>query len=212
MQFSTRQIDHIVYCVPDLEEAIHWFETNTGIRPTIGGRHLDQGTKNALVHMGDKCYLEILAIDKANTKMRKDRWMGVDRITRPRITRWCIQSRNLLADKKIIQQYIKDMGKIDTGKRETQNGSLLSWQMILPLSTPKVEIIPFMINWTDSDGHPTDSLLPGCKLIDIELHLNSEDSNRKQCMDSLFENLNLQHAQNSKISITLSCPKGILKI
>ena len=58
-----REIDHIVYCVPDLENGIDYIEELLGIRPVFGGRHLSNGTKNALLNLGDNCYLEILAVD-----------------------------------------------------------------------------------------------------------------------------------------------------
>ena len=61
-----RQIDHIVYTVPNLEKAIDWFAEISGIRPAFGGYHTTQGTKNAVVNLGNSCYLELLAADDAN--------------------------------------------------------------------------------------------------------------------------------------------------
>jgi len=46
---TKRKLDHIVYCVPDLEEAIDFFNQKLGVTPLVGGRHLLQGTKNALI-------------------------------------------------------------------------------------------------------------------------------------------------------------------
>lgn len=212
MHFCNRHIDHIVYCVPNLEEAILWFENQTGIRPKIGGRHLEQGTKNALVHLGDKCYFEILATDNKNTKISENRWMGIDLITQPKITRWCLNSVDLIKDKSIVQEYNPKMGMIHTGKRETNLGDLLSWQMILPLSNPEVEVIPFMIDWSGSECHPTDTLPKGCNLIDVELYLDANDSDQKKCLNSLIGNIGLHTGKKTKISVTISGPKGILKI
>ncbi|MEL6718114.1 MAG: VOC family protein, partial [Bacteroidota bacterium] len=75
-----QQLDHIVYAVPNLEEAINWFEENAGIQPVFGGYHTTQGTKNALLKIGAQCYLELLAVDKENKEIVSPRWMGIDLI------------------------------------------------------------------------------------------------------------------------------------
>ena len=89
-----RKIDHIVYAVPDLSAACDELEELLGVRPIFGGYHDSQGTKNALLNLGNQCYLELLAVDEANTKIEAPRWMGVDLIQHPRITRWAIKSDN----------------------------------------------------------------------------------------------------------------------
>ena len=61
-----RQIDHIVYTVPNLEKAMDWFTEISGIQPAFGGYHTTQGTKNAVVNLGNSCYLELLAADNEN--------------------------------------------------------------------------------------------------------------------------------------------------
>jgi len=57
------KIDHIVLAVPNLEEGILWLEKKLGVRPAYGGQHLTEGTHNALLNLGNNCYLELLAID-----------------------------------------------------------------------------------------------------------------------------------------------------
>lgn len=58
-----RKIDHLVYCVPDLEAAIQHFLKVYDISFTYGGQHLTQGTHNAILNIGNGAYLELLAID-----------------------------------------------------------------------------------------------------------------------------------------------------
>ena len=66
----SRSIDHIVYCVQDLDAAMDWFEDQTGVRPEFGGYHTTQGTKNALVGLGEDRYLEFLAVDSKSQVSR----------------------------------------------------------------------------------------------------------------------------------------------
>jgi len=149
-----RKIDHIVYAVLNLEEAMQWFEKLTRIAPIFGGFHTTQGTKNALVNLGNNCYLELLAIDEQNTAIAAPRWMGVDRIRKPQITRWSLKTSQSAKDSEVLKEYDAKMGRIQGGQRKMTNGELLVWDMIMPLANPAVEIIPFMTDWQKSTTHP----------------------------------------------------------
>jgi len=98
-----RKIDHIVFAVPNLEAAMNEFEELTGIRPAFGGYHTTQGTKNAVVNLGNDCYLEILAADNDNTQIAPPRWMGIDLIESPQITRWSLKSKDLQSDSAVLK-------------------------------------------------------------------------------------------------------------
>ena len=162
-----RPIDHIVYAVPNLEIAMDELETKMGIRPVFGGYHTTKGTKNALLNLGDNCYLEILAADDKDGNVKPPRWMGIDLIQESQITRWAIKSKNLKEDQAILQTYNAQMGEIEQGQRKTQSGQLLTWKMILPLAQPSVEIMPFMTDWQQSDIHPADQLEQHCSLTKL---------------------------------------------
>ncbi|MEL6988136.1 MAG: VOC family protein, partial [Bacteroidota bacterium] len=71
-------LDHIVLNVPNLEEAIDDFFKLTGSKASFGGYHKNEGTKNALISLGPKMYLEFLAVDEDNKKIKGNRWMGID--------------------------------------------------------------------------------------------------------------------------------------
>ena len=152
------KLDHIVYAVPNLEEAMNWFEAKAGIRPIFGGYHTTQGTQNALLKIGEKCYLELLAIDEENKEVTTPRWMGIDLITQPKITRWAIQSSNLQTDSKVLRTYNMEMGNITGGQRKKSDGKLLTWELTMPLAEPEVEVMPFLIDW--QKGEDIDCPLP----------------------------------------------------
>ena len=100
-----RTIDHLVYAVPDLEKTMDSLENQLGVRPILGGTHPNQGTKNALLHLGGQTYLELLAIDTDNTTIQNGRWMGMDLIQKAQFTRWAIRSTDLAKDCSIVQNY-----------------------------------------------------------------------------------------------------------
>lgn len=163
------EIDHIVYCVPNMDRAIHFFEEKLGVTPVIGGKHLTQGTHNALLNLGQNSYLEILSIDHQNTKIQPPRWMGIDLIKKPLITRWCLKTPDIHKDAKIINSINTDLGQVMEGKREKPNGEIIEWKLTRTLANPIIELTPFLIDWSASTSHPTSGLPQHCNLHTIEL-------------------------------------------
>lgn len=165
----SRTLDHIVYAVNDLDEAIAHFTDLLGVAPVFGGYHAARGTKNALLNLGEGCYLEIIAADEKNTSVLPPRWMGVDVLKKPQITRWCLKSEDLASDQAVLKNYDPRMGEEWNGKRQTASGELLAWEMLLPLPQPEVEVMPFMVDWGTSAFHPTERMPSICTLLHLEL-------------------------------------------
>lgn len=206
-----RQIDHIVYTVPDLAAAMDWFEEISGIRPAFGGYHTTQGTKNAVVNLGNQRYLEILAADGENTAIQPPRWMGVDFLEKAQMTRWSLKSTNLPADSRILKSYDAEMGRIEGGQRKTTSGSLLTWEMIMPLVAPQLEIMPFMTDWQNSDVHPTDTMPEQCQLIGMKFTHPTPDL-LVPTLTKLALDVDLVIGERISIKAIIQCPKGIITI
>lgn len=206
-----RKIDHIVYAVPDLEAAMDQLEQTLGVRPLFGGYHTTQGTKNAVLHLGHQCYLELLATDFENKQCKAPRWMGVDFIDRPQVTRWSLRSTQLQEDRLSVKQYHMEMGSIQGGQRKKTDGQLLTWEMIMPLAAPAVEIVPFMTDWQHSVAHPTDSLPQVCQLISMEF-THPQPQMVTPTMDQLGIDLDLIKSQKISIKANIQSPNGLIQI
>jgi Glyoxalase-like domain len=203
--------DHIVYAVPDFDQAIHDLEQKLGIRPVIGGRHLLRGTKNALVNLGNTCYLEILAADPENVTFDGPRWMGIDLITLPTITRWAMQTSKIEKDSLIIKMQNQELGTITEGERKTPEGETLRWKMTLPLPAPETDVIPFLIDWSASDFHPTDKLENGCLLQNITLY-HPQPQMIETILENVSFNMKVFTAQAPKITIQILGKNGVVEL
>lgn len=205
------KIDHLVYCVHNLGDGINYFIDNYGMHPVIGGRHLNEGTKNAIINLDNQCYLEILAIDEENTKHTQNRWMGIDLLTTPKMTRWAIKSNNLETDKQALIKYNDQLGTVESGLRKRPDHSNLTWKLTKPLSHPEVDVIPFLVDWSASDSYPTDGLPVLRNLVKIKLG-HPEPAKVKACLDELNIDLPVKSSNEPYIKVVIDGPKGSFEI
>lgn len=206
-----RTIDHLVYAVFDLDHAIADFTQQLGVAPVFGGRHEGRGTKNALLNLGKGCYLELIAIDEWNTSIAPPRWMGLDVLKKPQITRWCLKSDDLAEDQAILQAYDPKMGEPWNGQRQTASGELLAWEMLLPLPEPEVELVPFMVDWGASAFHPTERLEEKCLWHEITF-FHPEPQPIEKVLRELDIDLPVKKADKATIKLGIESPLGRLTL
>ncbi|WP_232517425.1 VOC family protein [Aquimarina aggregata] len=198
----------MVYAVHNLEETVLEFEKKLGVRPIFGGYHRSQGTKNALINLNNESYLELLSVDHTNTIISSPRWMGVDVLSKNQITRIALKSNTLENDQAVLKKHDATMGKISGGSRNTTNGSVLQWRLIMPLSTPEVELAPFMIDWSKSQAHPSTSLPDmGCTLIELyATHPRPEQI--RHLYETLDFKIEIKESQKISLNMVLNTPNG----
>lgn len=195
-----------------MNTAIAKFENSLGVGAIFSGYHSSFGTKNALIPLDHECYLELLAVDSANTAVSKPRWMGVDLLQKDQITRWALKSNQLELDSETLKKIKPEMGTIREGSRKTEHGNLLQWKMIMPLASPAIELLPFMVDWSTSQMHPTDELPnKGCSLIALT---GSHPTPEK--FEAIFEHLQIDFqitkANEIVLNALIESPKGLVKI
>jgi len=206
-----RNIDHIVYSVLDLDSAVEHIADSLGISPSFGGFHKTKGTKNALLDIGNETYLELLAIDNDNDKIPAPRWMGIDLISAPKITRWAVTSNTLLRDVVNLKNIVPQLAEVEQGQRTTADNTLIKWQLSQPLPTPEVELLPFFIAWDKEEKHPTTFLNKGC-LLKTFYATHPQPQSMRETLKKIGIDLEIKPSDTIGIHATIEGPKGMITI
>ncbi len=151
-------LDHIIWACADLERGVRRFEALTGIEPRFGGVHAGGLTHNALVGLGNRCYLEILA-PVGPARPGDDHWCRLAREAHePRILTYCLRSPQPLPKlASTFEAYGWKNAVVASNGRTTPEGVRLRWQWLAPTVERFGLAFPFFIDWLDSP-HPAESL------------------------------------------------------
>ena len=156
-------MDHLVLGVPDLARGIELVEDRTGVRARFGGQHTGRGTHNALMSLGGRQYLEIIAIDPMQVEAPGLLFPELKDLSEPRLIAWAVAVENLAeTTKRARAQNIDTIGPL-AGSRAQADGTVLAWQT-LRISGPKAEGLPFFIEWQKGTAHPSQHSPAGCIL------------------------------------------------
>jgi hypothetical protein len=171
------ELDHLVYATPDLEATCRDLEIRLGVRASAGGQHPGRGTHNALISIGPRAYLEIIAPDPLQPEIRPV-WFGIDQLTKPKLITWAVRVDELEALVKEISPNVR-VGTVRSGRRKTPEGTTLSWQLTEPQLEEGVGLVPFLIEWS-SRQHPAQSAITGPRLVQIRIEHPEPELIRKQ--------------------------------
>jgi hypothetical protein len=164
----TATIDHLVYACPDLDAAVAEITRLTGVRPQDGGQHPGLGTHNALLSLGDRTYLEIIAPDPAQPGTGRQQPFGLGHLTAPALRSWAAAPRDLDAAVRRARTEGFDYGDIVTRHRRTPGNGELSWRMTTYPNDGAVAVIPFLIDWGPA-RHPAQTAPSGLRLTEFRI-------------------------------------------
>jgi Glyoxalase-like domain len=161
-------LDHILLGSNDLQRGIDFVEQHTGVRAAFGGVHPGRGTQNALLSLGTRRYLEIMAPDPQQTASPSERSAKLKKLGEPRLVGWAAHPGDL-------QVLAADLAKAGiaaegptAGSRKRPDGSVLHWKT-LNLKDGANGLLPFFIEWGTDSTHPSEDAPSGCQLLCFEL-------------------------------------------
>jgi glyoxalase-like protein len=158
-------LDHILLGCPNLDDGIGYVEQRLGIRAAFGGVHPGVGTQNALLSLGERRYLEIIAPDPNQPKAEDAR--GLKKLKRPKIIGWAAHPGNLDDFALTLKKAGIEAVGPKPGSRKRPDGQVLNWRTLV-LQDDANGLLPFFIEWGEGTTHPSADAPQGCKLTIFE--------------------------------------------
>lgn len=196
--------DHLVWGTPDLSTGMEFLEEQTGIRPEYGGSHPGRGTHNALLRLGERQYLEILAPDPGQPDVKP--WMGIGGLQFPALIRWAFETNDIADCVRSWHREGLTPGKLSPGKRSLPDGSILEWTLSDPDEHADNMLIPFLIDW-HGGLQPASGLPGGCWLSELTgIHPQAKEIST--LLHSVGINLRVAHGSDICLKAFIEGPKG----
>ena len=163
--------------------------------------HPGRGTRNALLSLGERRYLEIIAPDPQQSDVPDN--YGLRRLDEPRLITWAAHPGNIqaLADR-LAKAGIAAEGPTP-GSRQRPDGKLLQWQT-LSLKDNANGLLPFFIEWSANSAHPSTDAPPGCHLANFQILTPDPDALTKTAQQ-LGLDVAISKSPTPQLRATLSC-------
>jgi len=201
-------LDHILLGCNDLDGGIGFVEQRTGVRAAIGGVHPGRGTRNALLSLGERRYLEIIAPDPEQSEIPDT--YGLRRLEEPRLVAWAAHPNDIKSlASRLAQAGIQAQGPTP-GSRKRPDGRLLQWKT-LNLEDTAGGLLPFFIEWSADSLHPSADSPQGCTLVKFEA-LAPQPEALAKIAKQLDLDLPIGKAEKPQLRAVIGSPKGELRL
>ena len=202
--------DHLVVGALTLAHGCDWVEQVLGARPQPGGRHAPMGTHNALLGLGRRFYLEVIAIDPDGQTPARPRWFDLDEprmkaalAEGPQLIHWAARTNDIDA----VARRSPDLGAVTPMARGDW-----SWRITIPDDghRPGRGLVPTMIQWPDA-RHPADALPDtGCRLAVLAGEHPEPAAVRTQIAAlGLSDMLKVTYAKSPRLAAMIRTPRGV---
>jgi hypothetical protein len=203
-------LDHVLLGFSDLQRGIEFVEQHTGVRAAFGGVHPGRGTQNALLSLGERRYLEIIAPDPAQPGVSNPIASGLHSLTEPRLIGWAAHPGSVAAFAEKLRAAGIGFDGPTPGSRKRPDGQLLHWQ-IVSLADTASGLLPFFIEWSRESAHPSMDAPKGCALQNFSAE-TPEPGKLAAALKPLNLDLPVKKGESSRLHAIISGPKGILDL
>lgn len=206
--------DHLVLAAATLAQGIEYVSALTGVVPRPGGRHVAMGTHNALLKLGRRLYLEIIAIDPEGSKPARPRWFDMDSgdlqadlIERPRLAHWVVRTGDL-------ERAVARCG-YETGPILPFERGAYRWRITVPEDgrRPGRGVLPTLIQW-DVAEHPADALpATGVTLAQLAAsHPDPSPVRRALASLGVEDAIHVTFDREARLAAMLRTPRGLVAL
>jgi hypothetical protein len=201
-------LDHILLGCNDLDTGIAFVQDSVGVRAAVGGVHPGRGTRNALLSLGERWYLEIIAPDPHQPGAKDT--LGLRLLTQPKLVGWAAHPGDLDAFAKKLREAGVAFEGPTPGSRARPDGRVLHWKT-LNLADDHHGLLPFFIEWSADSAHPSTDAPKGCTLDYFEVNSTNPEE-LTQLIQKIGINLPVEHSDKSRLRALLTGPKGDLGV
>lgn len=166
-------LDHLLWGGDSLPEMEAAFGRVSGVELAGGGAHPGFGTHNNLASLGSGVYFEAIAPDPAQAE-RSARARRLGLMKTPRMHAFAVRGSDVEAYRDLARG--AGLGASDPigMSRTRKDGTTLRWRVVYVEDDRWGDVIPFMIDWQDSQ-HPSETTPVGCELTEFRvLHPEAE--------------------------------------
>jgi catechol 2,3-dioxygenase-like lactoylglutathione lyase family enzyme len=205
------RIDHLVLACADLAQGARYVRERLGVEPQPGGRHLLMGTHNALLKLGPRVYLELIAIDPHGAAQRP-RWFALDA---PAV-------RERMARGPFLLAWVARTGDIDAavaalpalGRILSLSRGAFRWRIAVPDdgSVDFDGMMPTLIQW-EGDAHPADGLAEaGCELLRLQVSHPQADALAERLQSLGVAGSVELDAGPARLAAQVASPRGVVEL
>ncbi|WP_410615763.1 VOC family protein [Amycolatopsis sp. lyj-109] len=202
-------IDHILYATPDLESAVDDLDRRFGVRLSPGGRHLGLGTRNYLADLGGRTYFEVLGPDPDQPDPAHGRPLGIDDLTRPRLSTWAARVDDL---DEAVRTATANGCRFDPAvamSRDRGDGVHLAWRAAVPSEGQGFgRVIPFLVQW-ETEAYAAELSPKGIHLVSLIVsHPEAAMVRGHLAALGLTDCVTVRQAAEPSLQATLRTPAG----
>ncbi len=206
-------LDHLLLGCNDLDSSVAFVEQRTGVRAAIGGVHPGRGTRNALLSLGERRYLEIIAPDPKQTKIEPfalDLLNQIKSLKSPQLVEWAAH----VSDMDTYARHLRAAGfKLEgptPGQRKRPDGKTLHWKT-LGLEENMNGLLPFFIQWSADSVHPSKDAPSGCSLVSFALE-DRDPNAMRLLLKQLDLRADVRKGEKPRLVARIKGPKGEMEL
>ncbi len=172
------------------------------------------GTHNALLRLGERFYLEIIAIDPDGTKPSRPRWFGLDDVAlqaelteRPRLIHWVARTDAIESTAAACPIALGPIHPVSRGD--------FRWRITIPDdgALPGKGVVPTLIQW-DVAIHPADRLPPSNVTLAQLAATHSDPAPVRAALGKLGVEgvIQVTYDRETRLAAMLRTPRGVVTL